>query len=147
TKKKDPSSPSNRHYDPECIVCHTVGFGYQSGYVSEEHQKREKEKAQKARAQGQDVKDPPLLRDVGCESCHGPSSLHVANPNNKDWQRRINPWRFLPKDKKVNAIDQMCQKCHDQDNDVTWLNNGFSRKWPKVDHVTVPQGDEDEKDP
>jgi len=28
----------------------------------------------------------------------------------------------------------MCQKCHDQENDVTWLNGGFGRKWPKVEH-------------
>ena len=48
---------------------------------------------------------------------------------------------------RPHAIDQMCQKCHDQDNDVTWLNNGFERKWPKVDHVTVPQDEEAEKQP
>ena len=24
----DAKQPSNRQYDPECIVCHTVGFGY-----------------------------------------------------------------------------------------------------------------------
>jgi hypothetical protein len=128
----DAKRPSNRQYDPECIVCHTVGFGQQSGYVSEGDWAKRAAAAKKA---GQ--KPPPNLRDVGCESCHGPSSLHVANPSDEEWQKRINPWRFLPKKKKIEAIDSMCQKCHDTDNDTTWLNGGFERKWPKIDHVTV----------
>jgi hypothetical protein len=121
--------PSNSQFDPECIVCHTVGFGNQSGFVTD--------------------KKTPNLKDVGCESCHGPSSLHAANPNDKEWRKRVNPWRYLhPDDKKKReyAIDQMCQKCHDQENDVTWLNGGFKRKWPKVDHPLPGNEDEDEKD-
>jgi len=106
--------PSNRQFDPECIVCHTVGFGVVSGFVSE-------------------VKTAHL-KDVGCESCHGPASAHVSNPNDADWQKRINPWRHLPKGKREDAMDQMCQKCHDIDNDVTWTGGGFARKWPKIAH-------------
>ena len=45
-------------YDPECIICHVVGFEYQSGFVSEQ----------------QSSKD---LRNVGCENCHGPGSEHI----------------------------------------------------------------------
>jgi hypothetical protein len=121
--------PGNRNYDPECIVCHTVGFGYKSGY----------ENAVKT----------PKLKDVGCESCHGPASLHVRNPNNVEWQKRINPWRHLPvpRDKQILAMDLMCQKCHDAENDVTWTNGGFKRKWPKVEHPTPrAPGDEDPND-
>jgi hypothetical protein len=36
----------------------------------------------------------------------------------------------------------MCQKCHDEDNDVTWTNKGFEKKWPLVDHTTTARGDE-----
>jgi hypothetical protein len=118
----DAKMPQNRQYDPECIVCHTVGFGYQSGFVTAEKS--------------------PKLKDVGCENCHGPSSLHASNPTNEEWQKRINPWKYLPKDKRKDAIDQMCQKCHDQDNDVTWLHNGFERKWPKVEHPTPREPEE-----
>ncbi len=108
--------PGNRQYDPECIVCHTVGYGYVSGYIN--------------------ATLTPKLKDVGCESCHGPSLVHVHNPDNKEWHKRINPWKYLPKEKRVQAMDDMCQKCHDIDNDVHWVNDGFKRKWPEVEHMT-----------
>jgi len=108
------TKPGNRQFDPECIVCHTVGFGTVSGFVTEA--------------------TTPKLKDVGCESCHGPSSAHVANPNDEEWQKRINPWRHLPVDKREDAMDQMCQRCHDIDNDVTWSPGGFKKKWPKIAH-------------
>ena len=44
--------------DPHCISCHTVGFGKPAGY---------------RRPMGS-----TSLVDVGCESCHGPASEHVA---------------------------------------------------------------------
>jgi hypothetical protein len=44
-------------YDPECIVCHVVGMGYVSGFVSEE--------------------ETGHLKNVGCENCHGPGSEHI----------------------------------------------------------------------
>lgn len=44
-------------YDPECVICHVVGFEYQSGFISPEK--------------------TPSLKDVGCENCHGPGSEHI----------------------------------------------------------------------
>lgn len=44
-------------YDPECVGCHVVGFGYESGFITEAS-----------------AKD---LRNVGCEVCHGPGSDHA----------------------------------------------------------------------
>ncbi len=110
--------PSLRQYDGECIVCHTIGFGYKTGFTNE--------------------KDTPDLINVGCESCHGPGSLHADNSKNKEWQERMNlPW--LDARKKGNAqekdrqIERFCVTCHDIDNDVTWVhgknNNPFIQKW------------------
>ncbi|MBN1457193.1 MAG: hypothetical protein JW912_05015 [Sedimentisphaerales bacterium] len=47
----------NSQYDPECIECHVVGFGIESGFINE--------------------KSPKDLRNVGCEICHGPGSEHI----------------------------------------------------------------------
>ena len=49
----------NSQYDPECISCHVVGIGYESGFISE--------------------KSPKDLRNVGCEVCHGPASKHIES--------------------------------------------------------------------
>ena len=46
--------------DPECLTCHTVGFGFQTGFISEPQ--------------------TPKLADVGCENCHGVGGNHVKNP-------------------------------------------------------------------
>lgn len=116
--------PSNRQYDPECIVCHTVGFGYHTGFRSAD--------------------TTPLLKNVGCESCHGPCGDHVRQPQNADWYPVINPYRpgenETPEDKKkrLGRIDQFCQKCHDIDNDVHWSSVGFAAKWKKVEHPSLP---------
>src|SRR5262249_7400379 len=46
--------PSLRQYDGECVVCQVVAFGHQTGFKNEIA--------------------TPLLKDVGCEVCHGPGS-------------------------------------------------------------------------
>lgn len=95
--------PSLRQYDGECVVCHVVGFSYLSGFKSET--------------------ETPLLKNVGCESCHGPGSQHVKASDNVEWRKLLNPWRYAqPDEAKRKALieQQLCVKCHDPDNDVHW---------------------------
>jgi hypothetical protein len=47
-------------YDPECIVCHVIGYDYESGFKT--------------------LEKTPHLINVGCEICHGPGSAHCENP-------------------------------------------------------------------
>ena len=92
--------------DPKCIGCHTVGFGEPSGYRREYGAGK--------------------LVDVGCESCHGPGSLHVRE---KEGDPSIN-FTYRP----LEAGD--CQKCHYGE---------FSRPfdwgqfWPLIKHGKDPQ--------
>lgn len=91
--------------DPKCIGCHTVGFGDPSGY-------RREMGAEK-------------LVNVGCESCHGPGSLHVR----QEAGDATISFSFRPLD----AGD--CQKCHSGE---------FSRPfhweqfWPLIKHGKDP---------
>ncbi|MBU6411552.1 MAG: hypothetical protein KGR98_14305, partial [Verrucomicrobia bacterium] len=48
--------------NPNCLACHTVGYGLPTGYQNES--------------------TTPLLENVQCENCHGPAGSHLANPNN-----------------------------------------------------------------
>ncbi|EDY17793.1 5'-nucleotidase/2' 3'-cyclic phosphodiesterase and related esterase-like protein [Chthoniobacter flavus Ellin428] len=69
--------------DPNCISCHTVGFGTATGYRREAGAKS------------------PFI-DVGCESCHGPGGEHVKLRS----AGGAVDVHFRP----VGAGD--CQKCH-----------------------------------
>src|SRR5262249_37404052 len=71
--------PALRNFDAECVVCHTVGLGYKTGY----------ENAEKT----------PYLKHVGCESCHGPGSGHVSAPNNLELLKLLSPWKQEKTDK------------------------------------------------
>lgn len=68
--------------DPNCLACHTVGFGTPSGYRREFLRSK--------------------LVDVGCESCHGPGSRHVDARTKGDAEAgRLRP---------LGAGD--CKQCH-----------------------------------
>ena len=61
-----------------CYECHTTGYGHPTGF--------------------RDVVSTPDLKEVGCESCHGPGSAHIESSN--------------PKDIKGKMTMQDCQRCH-----------------------------------
>lgn len=85
------------HVDPYCQQCHTTGYGSDKGFVS--------------------VRQSPALFNVGCESCHGPSSAHVAD---------------VKKRTTFNAKDQ-CLQCHDRENSPLFK---YDEYWTKIIHGT-----------
>jgi hypothetical protein len=128
--EKYAKKPRLRQFDPECAVCHTVGYGFVSGYRGETEAR---------------------LKNVGCENCHGPGSLHVANPTDKAFHMALSPWKtnkddLLPTPERLqlgyNAlnpqeqrilknVNDLCQKCHDSDNDPMFR---FETFWPRILH-------------
>ena len=51
---------AGEEHDPDCQSCHTVGFGFRTGFATPEAS--------------------PDRWNVGCESCHGPGAAHAASP-------------------------------------------------------------------
>jgi len=69
--------------DPECLKCHTTGFGKPSGFVSEEQ--------------------TPNLKFKQCEACHGPGSKHATNPSDKVEKEKMR--NFIRE-------NDVCIECH-----------------------------------
>lgn len=92
--------------DPKCIACHTIGFSSFSGY---------------RREFGRDK-----LVDVGCESCHGPGSLHVRQ---REGDKTVN-FSYRP----LGAGD--CQKCHYGEFTRPFKWDEF---WPPIKHGKEPR--------
>ena len=90
--------------DPNCVYCHSVGFGYTSGYGSASLT----DELRWASLDG--------LAGVGCESCHGPGGQHSRTAAAGDIER---------------SGEHTCLKCHDSENDPSFH---FGRKWPDIEH-------------
>ena len=71
-----------KEHDPNCVPCHTTGYGKPGGFVS--------------------VEKTPHMKNIQCEACHGPASLHVKAPTVEEHQRTLN----IPKN--------VCTTCHRQ---------------------------------
>lgn len=91
--------------DPKCVGCHTVGFGSLTGYRREFGNRR--------------------LVNVGCESCHGPGSLHVQRYEGED----SIDFTYRP----LEAGD--CQKCHYGEFSRPFYWHEF---WPAIKHGKEP---------
>ncbi|OHB87977.1 MAG: hypothetical protein A3E19_06090 [Planctomycetes bacterium RIFCSPHIGHO2_12_FULL_52_36] len=96
---------AGRASDPECVTCHVVGLNYASGF------------------QSQDIS--PDLTGVGCETCHGPGSLHIANARRdraKDLSLQGGYGKVSP---------ELCKGCHDPEHSPTFQ---FGPYWEKIRH-------------
>jgi len=71
-----------KEHDPQCLPCHTTGYGKPGGFVS--------------------VEKTPHLKNVQCETCHGPASLHLKATTLEE------------KRKTVKIPHNICTKCHSQ---------------------------------
>jgi hypothetical protein len=91
--------------DPSCIGCHTIGFGMPTGYRREFAGKK--------------------LAGVGCESCHGPGSEHVA-------QHQLGGKVFV-KYRSLGAAD--CAVCHYGEFSRPFKWDQF---WAKIKHGKEP---------
>ena len=71
--------------NPDCLKCHTTGYGQPGGFVSAE--------------------TTPNLKGTGCEGCHGPGSEHIK-------AGKASP-KFPEGNKKIDKIPQnACVNCH-----------------------------------
>ena len=95
----------NREFDAECISCHTTGFGYNTGWVS--------------------AAQTPYLKGNQCENCHGPGSLHNAEPDNLEYRQK------MVLTSEVADKGGFCIKCHNDDNDPHFT---FAARYPPIFH-------------
>ena len=72
----------HKEHDPQCLPCHTTGYGQPGGFVS--------------------VEETPHMKNIQCEACHGPASLHVKAPTVEEHQRTLS----IP--------TNICTRCHRQ---------------------------------
>jgi nitrate reductase cytochrome c-type subunit len=111
-----------RHFDPECISCHVVGWNaqefypYASGYLS--------------------LEDSEHLTGAGCENCHGPGAEHVAAEAGvgvaDELRDQLRQAMRLPLEK----AREKCMTCHDLDNSPDFHEpDAFEDVyWPEVEH-------------
>jgi hypothetical protein len=91
-------------YDPECLRCHTVGYGLSSGFIN--------------------LQTTPHLAGIQCESCHGRGSAHIqAVLAGKTGRAAIQMFRAL--------TPNSCVRCHDAENSADFH---FATFWPKIQH-------------
>lgn len=102
-----------RASDPECVACHVVGLNYVSGF------------------QSQDIS--PDLTGVGCEGCHGPGSLHIAECGMQSVERGIpdSEFRIPHSGRYGKASPELCKGCHDPEHSPTFQ---FGPYWERIRH-------------
>ncbi len=117
--KFDPNKDYTK--DPECLSCHTTGYGMPGGY------RIPSEKDTKAK------KIAKENEGITCEACHGPGSLYVdGHKNVKDNKRKYTQEEFFKAGLyKIDA--QVCIACHNQKNPTAGPDFKFDYKKHKTE--------------
>jgi hypothetical protein len=98
----------NSEYDPDCLRCHTVGYGARDGYVN--HDKT------------------PKLAGVQCENCHGRGASHMqAIAAGKKGKAATEMLRAV--------TPNSCVRCHDEENSENFQYSPF---WQRMKHGSEP---------
>jgi hypothetical protein len=91
-------------YDPECLRCHTVGYGARDGFIN--------------------LQKTPNLAGVQCENCHGRGTAHIqAVQSGKTGRAATLMLRAM--------TPNSCVRCHDEENSANFQ---FATFWPKIKH-------------
>ena len=107
-----------RHFDPECVSCHVTGWNAQENYPYET---------------GFDsLERTPLMKENGCENCHGPGAAHAAAERGNDAGRKRTA-RDALKLSWPDAKETTCVKCHDHDNSPEFDRNS-DKYWDEIAH-------------
>jgi hypothetical protein len=108
-----------RHFDPECLSCHSTGwepqryFPFASGYMEEKQ---------------------AHLHGNGCENCHGPGSRHAAAQlgDIDVTDQELKALQRAMRVTKQEAEKNLCVQCHDIDNSPAYH---WEEYWPQVEHI------------
>lgn len=96
-------------YDPECLSCHTVGYGLHSGFV--------------------DFAKTTHLANVQCESCHGRGKEHAAQMTAAAGKPALLQAAHRSTLKPVTPAS--CVRCHDAENSENFRYASF---WLRIAH-------------
>ncbi len=76
-----------------CLRCHTTGYGRKSGFIDKEN--------------------TPELKEVGCETCHGPGEDHIKAPAKK----KMGTVYGITSDCPTCGLSVTCKRCHNMRQD------------------------------
>lgn len=118
---------------PECLKCHTTGFG-EGGYeVKDEAFWKPAEGDNAARKA---VKRMTGLQAVTCETCHGPGSGYKKKKIMKDREVAIKNG-LNPISVADGTAEKLCKTCHNEES-PTYKEFIFKERWEKIAHP-VPE--------
>lgn len=81
--------------DPECLRCHTVGYGEPTGFTS--------------------IEETPDLAGVGCETCHGAGSGYVPDNVMGNNNKSHSFAEVFSKGLIYPVSEESCRRCHNEE--------------------------------